>query len=144
MHLNIWDSRMGRKQKDDQDLVGFWWVRCWHLVCVQPIGSRQIVGAHRSFPSQGMCLNQGNGLYKLQLESGRFKFNHCCFLFSLVPPPSYEAVETQLVCHCFTYVFCPQNSSACPAAFHFRAAGIEANAHPKAWSEYKNMEGGGD
>lgn len=44
----------------------------------------------------------------LQFEPGQFKFNHYYFLFSAQPPPSYEAVEIQLVCHCFSYVFCPK------------------------------------
>lgn len=47
-------------------------------------------------------------MYKLQFESGQPKLNHCNFLFSPLPPPSREAVETQLVCHCFSYVFCPK------------------------------------
>lgn len=114
------------------------------LLCTT-LTSTRIVPAHRSFSSEGMCLNQGNGLYKLQFESGQFKFNHCYFLFPPLPPPSQGAVETQLVCHRLSYVFWPKiaHPVLLPSTFGCRCRFSQVKAHLKVWSGYKNMEGDG-
>lgn len=56
-------------------------------------------------------------MYKLQFKPGQFKLNHYYFLFSALPPPRYEAVETaglSLLQLCFLH----QNSPACPGTLH--------------------------